>query len=123
MKTILVVDDNPQVRQALCELLKRQYPQLRILAVPNGQEALFMALSENPGVIVLDGEMPIMNGYEAAHRLRQMPRTQRIPLVAYTGEQEANAIVSGLRRLCDAYLPKSASDSQIMSTMAPFMTA
>ena len=119
MKTILVVDDNPQVRTSLCTLLQRQYPETRIMSVPNGQQALFAALAERPGVIVLDGEMPIMNGYEAAHRLRQMPRTSSISLVAYTGEQEANAIVSGLRRLCDACLSKGASDSQIMTTMGP----
>ena len=118
MKTILVVDGNAEVRRNFSQLLRQHYQHTRVLAAPNGQEALFLALYEELAVIFMGGEMPIMNGYEAAHRLRQMPRTSNIPLVALTKEQDCASIARGLRRLCDAFLPLSASDTQIVNTVA-----
>ena len=120
MKTILVVDGNEEVRQSMSRLLRQEYPETRVIAVPNGQEAVFLALYEELGVILMGADMPIMNGYEAAHKLRHMPRTSQIPLVALTKEQDSTSIASGLRRLCDAFLAPSPSGTQIRNMVATF---
>jgi DNA-binding NarL/FixJ family response regulator len=81
-KSILIVDDNAYVRQALCELFKREADFQICGEAQNGKEAIEKALELHPDLIVLDLSMPVMNGLDAARALRdQMPA---VPIILFT---------------------------------------
>ncbi|WP_282109721.1 ATP-binding protein [Shewanella algicola] len=67
--TLLIVDDVPDIRSLLASYLKKS--QLELLFAENGQQALDMALANNPDVILMDQQMPIMDGLTAATQLRK----------------------------------------------------
>lgn len=80
---VLVVDDDKQVRPVLVRLIRRQG--LRALSAADGYQALTLAAQHRPHVIVLDVEMPDLNGYEVLHRLAQDPATATLPVIILTG--------------------------------------
>src|SRR5437868_9236393 len=95
-KTILIVDDNAYVRQAVCGVFKREADFEICGEAENGKEAIDKALELQPDLIVLDLSMPVMNGLDAARILKQMmPLT---PLIMYSlfgdafAEQQARLI-------------------------------
>lgn len=80
---VLVVDDNPDAAESLALLLRAVGHDVRVAW--NGLDALAAARERRPDVVLLDLGMPCMNGYEAAHRLREDPAMQSAMLVAVTG--------------------------------------
>ena len=68
-KKILVVDDNPLVRKMLCRIVETQADYHLCAEAENGQEAIALSIKHRPDLIILDLEMPIMNGVDAANLL------------------------------------------------------
>jgi len=95
-KTILIVDDSAYIRRGLCEVFKRQSDFEVCGEAENGKEAIAKALELHPDLIVLDLSMPIMNGLDAARKLKKLMPT--VPLIMYSafgdvfGEQQARLI-------------------------------
>lgn len=79
MAIILVVDDESYMRGFLAELLSPEY---NVLSARNGQEALLIAKSISPDLIITDLEMPVMSGLEMVKGLRQLPRQEKVPVIA-----------------------------------------
>ena len=100
-KSVLIVDDNAFVRQALCEIFERQ-PDFHVCGdAEDGREAIEMADQLCPDLIVLDLSMPVMNGLEAARVLKRM--MPAVPLIMYSSfgdifvEQQARLVgISGV---------------------------
>ena len=61
----------------------------------NGQKGIELAQRTRPDVIVLDFNMPVMNGYEMALHLQQRPETSRIPLILNSSEDVNNHVIAG----------------------------
>jgi len=81
-KSVLIVDDNAHIRQALCDLFKRE-ANLEICGeAENGKVAIEKAKELSPDLIVLDLSMPVMNGIEAARVLKRLMPT--VPLLMYS---------------------------------------
>src|SRR5436853_6182957 len=81
-KAVLVVDDNALIRQALCELFKREADFEVCGEAENGREAIEKAQELQPDLIVMDLSMPVMNGIEAARVLKRM--LPRMPLIIFS---------------------------------------
>ena len=94
--TVLVVDDSRAVLDGLCNLLQAD---CNALFGYNGLEAMALAASENPDLIVLDVAMQGMDGYEVLRRLKEDPGTQNIPVIFLAdpraGASEARALELG----------------------------
>ena len=71
-KTVLIVDDNAYIRQALCELFTREAEFEVCGEAANGRQAVRKALELHPDLIVMDLSMPEMNGLETARELRRL---------------------------------------------------
>lgn len=80
VKTILIVEDNP-VNQKLLLVVLRQHG-YRLLTAADGEEALVIAEQELPDLILMDLQLPKLNGFMATKRLKECPKTARIPVVA-----------------------------------------
>ncbi len=100
--TVLVVDDDRDAR-AIYSMFLRAVG-CRVHTASDGIDAIEQATARVPDVIVLDLAMPLMDGWEAAQRLKQSAITGHIPIVALTAQPGAreSARISG----CDAFLAK-----------------
>ncbi|MBZ0308500.1 MAG: response regulator [Anaerolineae bacterium] len=82
-RTILVVDDQTEMRTMLNLTLSRN--DWQVIEAVNGQEAVELAQKHHPGVILMDYNMPIMNGIDACKAIKSNTDTQEIPVLIYTG--------------------------------------
>ena len=81
-KRVLVADDNPLIRKMLCQLFEREDDYDICADAKNGQEAIDLALKHRPDLIILDWAMPVLNGVDAARRLKKiMPE---VPIILFT---------------------------------------
>src|SRR6266446_1273098 len=86
VKSVLIVDDNPCVRTALCELLAREGDFDVCGEAKNGREAIERARQLCPDLIVTDLSMPVMNGLEEARLLKQL--IPAVPVIIYTAHSD-----------------------------------
>ena len=100
---VLVVDDSPAFLASLCELLNEDH---EVIFATSGQEAIDMAHSQNPDLILLDAVMPEMDGFEVCSRLKLSPRTLDIPVVFITSMSEELDYLQGLKVGAIDYIQK-----------------
>jgi DNA-binding NarL/FixJ family response regulator len=86
VRSVLIVDDNPVVRRALCELFTREGDFDVCGEAENGREAVEIARELHPDLIVTDLSMPVMNGLEEARLLKQLMPT--VPVIIYTAHSD-----------------------------------
>ena len=102
--TVLVVDDAPENIDLLDGVLNQDY---KIKAALNGEKALKIAGSENPpDIILLDIEMPDMDGYEVCRRLKADPQTRDIPIIFVTAKSDESDETKGLELGAVDYITK-----------------
>ena len=118
MKAVLVVDDNSAVRMVLTDFLTIAYPTARVLQAENGADGLKLAQTEKPDIVLLDAEMPVLDGFAAAKQLRQTDATKSIPIIAISSGASNNELVTGLRNLADGSLPKPFTADELLQTVA-----
>jgi CheY-like chemotaxis protein len=123
MDSILIIDDDPLIRSILEEMVLQEWPDLTVLLATDGLEGVTLAVEKKPGVILLDGMMPVMDGFTAARRLRQMPDTRSIPIIAITSDGGEGEISTGLRSLCDDGAPCNRTRSSPNPPSRPFRDA
>jgi two-component system, NarL family, sensor histidine kinase EvgS len=100
---ILIVDDSIFIR----DLIKSFYDEygFDLIEAVNGREAVEMARSCIPDLILLDIHMPVMDGYESAVILKNDEAVKHIPILVVTG-QEQGEVTELSRGMCDGYLGK-----------------
>lgn len=101
---IVVADDDPVTRALL--QLKLEADGHRVILAKDGNEALALAGSSRPELVVLDVAMPGVDGLEVTRRLRQQPETARLPIVLLTGRDSDPDIMAGWKSGADYYLTK-----------------
>ncbi|MFA6498345.1 MAG: response regulator [Desulfurivibrionaceae bacterium] len=103
-KKILVVDDLEQNRMLLKDVLR--YFGYAVVEASNGEEGVKMAREELPDLILMDMNMPVMDGYTALQVLRRDPLTRGLRVVAVTSFAEGNDNGSMFAAGADGYIPK-----------------
>jgi PAS domain S-box-containing protein len=103
-KRILVVDDNDQTLQLIGYILRGQG--YEVVNAMSGSDALNLALSEKPDLVVLDLMMPDMDGLEVCRLMRADPRMAHIPIVMLTAKAHPSERAEGLRAGADDYITK-----------------
>jgi CheY-like chemotaxis protein/chemotaxis signal transduction protein len=112
---ILVVDDSPSVRRVVSATLKNAG--WDVLTARDGQEALEIVAQRMPAGILLDIEMPRMDGYELMAALRGQPLYQHIPLIVLTSRAATKHQQRALQLGADAYVVKPYQDDQLLGTI------
>jgi len=85
---VLVVDDDPAIRLICSTWLSLDG--YEVLEAADGQDALQLALTEAPDVVLLDLSLPVLDGFAVASALRADDRTRELPVVVLTGEADPN---------------------------------
>jgi len=116
---ILIVEDSP-LNMKLLEMVLRA-KSYTLLKATDGEEALDIAVREQPDLIIMDIQLPKMNGLEVARRLRETPAFSHTPIIAITayamkGDKE-RVIESG----CDAYLSKPINTRELPEVIAEML--
>jgi CheY-like chemotaxis protein len=115
-KRILVVEDNLDNRRILVYRLKR-IGEFEILEASNGEEALAIVRSSPPpDLIFMDLKMPVMDGWEATKKIRQLDFGRDIPIIALTAQAMAGDEQKALAAGCDDYLAKPIVDLSVVRT-------
>jgi two-component system, NarL family, response regulator LiaR len=104
-KTILVADDNAMIRKSLCGIFEMEDDYDLCAEAVNGEEAIALAIKHKPDLIVLDFQMPGMNGVEAAYELKRiMPH---VPIILFTQHADTMKYVLGTNSPIDLVVAKS----------------
>lgn len=101
--SILVVEDDDVVRQFLVQKLSQSFD---VAEAADGGEGLDKAREANPDIVVSDVMMPVMNGYELCHRLRESVETSHIAIILVSALTERENIIYGLEAGADDYVTK-----------------
>jgi len=113
---ILVVDDNETNRDILITRLEKHGYQL--LQAADGEEALASVAQHNPDLILLDVEMPKLDGFEVCRRLKSDPAMSFIPIILVTARAASQDVVTGLDAGADEYLTKPIDHAQLLDAVA-----
>lgn len=103
-KKILIVEDNEENLDLFSTLLKRRG--YETLEARNGVEGVRLAFEENPHLILLDIQMPVMDGWEALKILKEEPSTRDIPSIALTADDIREGRQGFIKLGFDDYIPK-----------------
>ena len=103
-KTILVVEDALLNIKLIQEILT--YRGDTVFEAANGREGIDLAIEKKPDLILMDIQMPVMNGMEATQLIKANPATRHIPIVALTGYAMDGDKKRMLEAGCDGYLSK-----------------
>lgn len=121
-KKILVVDDSLTSRTINRILITRRAG-YEVVSAQNGKEALKMAVSENPDLILMDVKMPGMDGLEVCRHLRKQKETSNIPIVLLTFQIGEDSVRVGFESGCTAYLKKPVQEFELLETIYRCLTA
>ena len=118
-KTILVVEDQEDNRQILRDLLASAGFQM--IEAHDGEQALIMARSQRPDLILMDIQLPLIDGYEATRSLKRDPELRRIPVIAVTSYALSGDEERAREAGCDAYVAKPFSTRNLLATIERFL--
>jgi CheY-like chemotaxis protein len=112
-KTVLIADDKEPNRLLLLDLLEPLG--FKVIQAENGEEEVTQAVENKPDIILTDLVMPVMSGFEAIEKLRQLPATQQIPIIAISAsslERERHRLID-----CD-FVPKPIDEQHLFALIA-----
>ncbi len=118
-RRILVVEDQEDNRQIVRDLLMST--DYEVIEAENGEEALAAIAKQPPDLILMDIQLPVMDGYEATRRIKADPALRAIPIIAVTsyalsGDEE-KARAAG----CDDFVPKPFSPRQLLAKIQKYV--
>jgi two-component system, cell cycle response regulator DivK len=116
---ILVVEDQEDNRQILRDLLGNAG--YEVTEAENGEEAIAAVAQRRPDLILMDIQLPVMDGYEATRRIRTNPDLKFVPIIAVTsyalGGDESKALAAG----CDSYVSKPYSPRELLAKVRAYL--
>lgn len=101
---VLIVEDDPNISEMLCTFLRTK--QYRLLTTPHGEEAVELCKSHSPDLVLLDINLPDIDGYEVCRRLRETLVTSSIPIIFLTQKNQREEKLRGLSTGADDYVTK-----------------
>jgi len=118
-KTILYVEDNSDNRSLVRRVLEAEGYQL--MEAPNAEAALSLLDKGNPDLILVDINMPDMDGYTLTAKIRAMPAHTRVPIVAVTANVMRGDREKSLEAGCDGYIQKPIDIDNLPHQIERFM--
>ncbi len=119
MAKILLVEDNEMNRDMLSRRLRKKGHEVSIAV--DGQQGVEMAGTEKPEIILLDMSLPVIDGWEAARRLKSDDNTRSIPIIALTAHAMSGDREKTLAAGCDDYDTKPVDFKRLTGKIAALL--
>jgi two-component system, cell cycle response regulator DivK len=118
-KRILVVEDHEDNRQIIRDMLSAT--DYEIAEAENGEEAIAEVAKHRPDLILMDIQLPILDGYEATRRIKADPALRSIPIIAVTSYALSGEAEKAREAGCDDYVPKPYSPRQLLAKIRQYL--
>lgn len=112
MAKILIADDERDIRDLVAFTLR--FAGHEVIATSNGEEALQVAQTNLPDLILLDVRMPRLSGYDACRQLKEIPATQAIPIVFLSAKGQEAEVNLGMQSGAVEYIIKPFSPDDLL---------
>ena len=119
MVKILLVEDNEMNRDMLSRRLRRNGYEV-VIAI-DGQQGVEMATAESPDLILMDMSLPVIDGWEAARRVRENEATRKIPVIALTAHAMAGDREKAIEAGCDDYDTKPVEITRLLGKITALL--
>lgn len=116
---ILVVDDEPLARRSVRAMLERGFYQVETAS--GGEEALALLPTYQPELVLLDIQMPDMDGLEVCRRIRDLPQGELLPIIFLTGDERPDVHAQALRAKGDDFLRKPVLSGELIVRIRSLM--
>ena len=118
-KRILVIEDTDDNRRILRDLLSNAG--FELIEATDGEQGVAAAAAERPDLILMDIQLPVIDGYEASRRIKANPELRHIPIIAITsyalaGDEQKTAAAG-----CEGYVAKPFSPRQVLALVRQFL--
>jgi two-component system, cell cycle response regulator DivK len=116
---ILVVEDQEDNRKIVRDLLTSVGYEL--IEAVNGEEGVRLAEQHRPDLVLMDIQLPIVDGYEATRRIKAQPELRGIPIIAVTSYALSGDDAKALEAGCDAYVAKPFSPRALLAKIREYL--
>ena len=118
-RRVLVVEDQEDNRRIVRDLLTTAG--FEILEAVTGEEGVAAAEANRPDLILMDLDLPVLNGYEATRRIRANPALAKFPIIAVTSYALSGDEEKALAAGCDAYVAKPFSPRLLLAKIKSYL--
>ncbi|SBS29664.1 Signal transduction histidine-protein kinase BarA [Marinomonas aquimarina] len=119
--TLLLVEDNEINRELATELLTQKG--IQVVVAVNGEDALVKLAEDDFDLVLMDCQMPIMDGYQATQKIRQMPQHAELPIIAMTANVLPQDVERALQAGMNDHIGKPIKIEQMFATLEKWMPA
>jgi two-component system cell cycle response regulator DivK len=113
------MEDQEDNRQIIRDMLSAT--DYEITEAENGEEALAAVAKQRPDLILMDIQMPVLDGYEATRRIKADPALRAIPIIAITSYALSGDEQKAREAGCDDYVPKPYSPRQLLAKIRQYL--
>jgi len=118
-RRILVVEDQPDNRKILHDLLTSVG--YEVISAENGMAGVSTAAKERPDLILMDIQLPLLDGYEATRRIKANPELRAIPIIVVTSYALSGDETKAKAAGCDAYVTKPFSPRALLAKIREYV--
>ena len=117
--TIMLVEDSENIRHSMTTVLRMKG--YRVVEAADGLQAVERAPREKPDLILMDLNMPVLDGWEATRRLRRLDETRDTPIIGLSADCEEGWREEAIDAGCDDCLPKPVDARTLNKTLTQFL--
>jgi two-component system cell cycle response regulator DivK len=119
-RRILLIEDTEDNRQIVRDLVAAT--DFELIEAADGAAGVAAAAAERPDLILMDIQLPVMDGYEAARRIKADPALRHIPIIAVTSYALSGDEAKALEAGCDGYVAKPFSPRELLAKVRQFLS-
>jgi two-component system, cell cycle response regulator DivK len=119
MKRILIIEDTEDNRRIMRDVLS--HAGFEVIEAIDGANGVAMAESHRPDLILMDIQLPVMDGYDATRRIKAQPELKHIPIIAVTSYALSGDETKTRAAGCDGYVAKPFSPRQLLAKVNEFL--
>jgi len=120
-KRILLAEDDEDNRDLVAFVMKRSQMDIELLVAENGKEAVDLAIREVPDLILMDMQMPVMDGYQATQMIKNDSKTTHIPVIAFTAQAKPEDKARTLQVGCVEHYSKPMDPEELLGIIRKYL--
>jgi CheY-like chemotaxis protein len=120
---VLLAEDDEDNRDLVSFVVKRSRLDIQLEIAENGQEAVEKAIATNPALILMDMQMPVMDGWHAVPILKSDDRTKHIPIIAFTAQAKPEDKARTKEMGCVEHYTKPMDPEELLSLIQKYLNA